>query len=489
MTTESLTETDISNLYPVDPKQEWPRGTEEVAKGLNLIMSALQHLNQLEKEIPVRATYSPEALSELIDLDFPKGPTHLSSVIERLHEVAKLTPTTSSRSFFNQLFAGRDPAALAGELFAAFGNQSVYTYKVAAPIVLIEDALIQRLGRIAGLSNEGQRCGGIFTPGGSLSNLAAMLCARDLANPNWREEGLLSGRIYTSAESHYSVSKGAGIIGIGRKNVVKVSCDEHGRMDCISLRQAIEDDMANGLKPIMVIATAGTTVRGSFDPFAQIAEICKSFGLWFHVDGAFGGTALFHSCFAEQVKGISLADSLTWDAHKAMGTPLTCSVLLTKDPQACELALNESASYLFQADSNLLNPGTRSLQCGRRNDALKLWAAWLYHGDEGWIRRLERQRNLALALAEEVKRRPMFDLCEAPPYLNVCFEIKQVDQHPRIDHEALCYQLQVQQDALVGYATFKGRTVIRAAVINPALTHSDINHLLNSIENIVNHLQ
>ena len=479
-------DSNVEMLYPVDPKLEWLRGDEEVKQGITLFAEALQALNRLESEMPVRALYTPNKLAELIDLSLPTQPHSLASVIDRLYEVSKLAPSTSSRAFFNQLFAGRDPAALFGELFAAFGNQSVYTYKVAAPIVLIEDALIQRLGQIAGLVQSPKRCGGIFTPGGSLSNLTAMLCARDQAQPSWREEGMIMGRIYTSAEAHYSVSKGAGIVGLGRNNVVKVPCDEQGSMKSSDLQQAIEQDLTQGLKPVMVIATAGTTVRGSFDPFVEIAQVCKKYNIWFHVDGAFGGTALWHSCFAEQVKGIGLADSLTWDAHKAMGTPLTCSVLLTKDPHACERALNESASYLFQADSNLLNPGTRSLQCGRRNDALKLWAAWLYHGDEGWQRRVERQRNLALALANEVKNRPIFELCEEPPYLNVCFEVKTELNEPRVDHKNLCYQLQVEQEALVGYATFKGRTVIRAAVINPALTYADIERLLGSIEKIVN---
>lgn len=482
----SLDDYNHETLYPVLPDEEWLRGDEDVKKGISLIAEALQSLNELERELPVRATYSPNELSELIGLDLPRGPSSINSVIDRLFELSKLTPSTSSRAFFNQLFGGRDPAALFGDLFATFGNQSIYTYKVAAPIVLIEEALIQRLGQIAGLTQDAQRCGGIFTPGGSLSNLAAMLCARDKAQPSWRDEGMISGRIYTSAESHYSVSKGAGIIGLGRNNVVKVPCDDQGRMESTALKASLEEDLRQGLKPIMVIATAGTTVRGSFDPFVEIAEICKFYNIWFHVDGAFGGTALLNPIFADQVKGIELADSLTWDAHKAMGTPLTCSVLLTKDPEACNRALNESASYLFQADNNFLNPGTRSLQCGRRNDALKLWAAWIYHGDEGWKRRLERQRNLALALAEEVQKRALFDLCEAPPYLNVCFEVKRPENEPRVDHEALCYQLQIKQEALVGYATFKGRTVIRAAVINPALTRSDINGLLDSIERLVN---
>jgi glutamate/tyrosine decarboxylase-like PLP-dependent enzyme len=476
------TDLKLDVLYPVDPSQAWQRGVDEVTRSLTETFKALLDLNQFDTEVPVRKTYSPEHLEDLLKFELPKTPMPLEQVIHQLTEILKVSPTTSSRRFFNQLFAGRDPASLAGEIFATFGNQSVYTYKIAAPIILIEEQLIQKLGQLAGFSNHEQKCGGIFTPGGSLSNLAAMLCARDHVNPNWREYGQISGRIYTSSDAHYSVNKGAGLIGVGRQNVVKVASDAQGRMNPEALLGSIQRDLDQNMRPMMVIATAGTTVRGCFDPFEEIATICKDYGIWFHVDGAFGGTALLHPQFTSLVQGIEKADSLTWDAHKAMGVPLTCSVLLTKDRTVCERAFNEEASYLFQADTNLLNPGTRSLQCGRRNDALKLWASWLYHGDHGWIRRLERQRNLALALAEEVESRITFKLCEPPPYLNVCFEVVPNHDQAPIDHEELCYQLQIEQKSLVGFADFKGRNVIRAAVINPELTLDDLHILLDDIE-------
>ena len=171
MNTEDRVDNGLNSLYPTSPDQdqEWPRGDNEVQKGISLLTKAFQDLNQLDKDLLVRATHSPETLAELIGLVLPQKPNTLVTVVDRLCELYKLTPSTSSRSFFNQLFGGRDPAALLGELFAAFGNQSVYTYKVAAPIVLIEEVFIQRLGQIASLTRAPQRCGGMFTLGGSLS--------------------------------------------------------------------------------------------------------------------------------------------------------------------------------------------------------------------------------------------------------------------------------------------------------------------------------
>jgi len=158
--------------------------------------------------------------------------------------------------------------------------------------------------------------------------------------------------------------------------------------------------------------------------------------------------------------------------------PLTCSALLTRDPLAPARALSESASYLFQADGDALNPGTRSLQCGRRDDALKLWAAWRYHGDEGWAARADRLRDLALALADEVRRRPRLRLTEEPPFLNVCFE------YVGRSSEEVCERLRLARRALVGYALVGGRAVVRAAVVNPELTLSDLRALLDAVEEV-----
>ena len=473
----------FNDQYPLNPQLAWPRGGDELIKGVMASLSALSELLSSETTRPVSESSDPNTMRTELGLSLSAEPQSLEEVIEHLTQVMRAAPLTSGPRFFNQLFGGRDPAAFCGELFAALGNHSVYTYKVAGPLVLIEDVLIQTLGRYAGLSAPDQPCGGIFTPGGSLSNLAAMLCARDRCAPEWRERGMIDARVYTSAEAHYSVRKGAGIIGLGRDNVIAVECDEAGRLSPQALQARITADREAGHRPMLVVATAGTTVRGAFDPIDALADVCEREDLWLHVDGAFGGSALLTPTLRGLLRGIERADSLTWDAHKAMGVPLTCSVLLTRDSKACARSLSESASYLFQADDDWLNPGTRSLQCGRRNDALKLWAAWRYHGDLGWARRVERARALALDLAEQVESREHFKLCESPHFLNVCFEY--VDSHgtPR-DHQKICRLLQVERRALVGYATFKGRVVVRAAVINPELTSADLTTLLDEIETV-----
>jgi glutamate/tyrosine decarboxylase-like PLP-dependent enzyme len=457
----------------IDLDQSWYANEELLAHSLQRISQDAISLLVQDHDKPVRASLNPQEVIQKLNLTLPTQTQDLNQVLNHIVKILSHSPSTSGPAFFNQLFAGRDPVATPVEMLTALMNHSMYTYKLAGPLVIIEDLLIKAMGEQVGYS----KVSGIFTPGGSLSNLTAILCARETHFPNAKEEGMPAGiRIYTSAESHYSIRKAAGLTGVGRQNVQFIPVDSQGRMLVDALEKAIIQDITAGFIPMMINATAGTTVRGAFDLFSEIAQIAHKYQIWFHIDAAFGGTSLWSKELSAYMQDAHLADSVTWDAHKAMGVPLTCSVFLTHHLGIINQALSEHASYLFQEDDNALNPGTRSLQCGRRNDALKLWAAWKYYGTEGWSQRIDRQRALALKLAELVSNHPRLVLIEAPPYLNVCF------YHLDMDSQMICHHLQHEQHALIGYADVQERCIIRAAVINPCLQNKDLIQLIDAID-------
>ena len=192
MNKEARVDKRLNRLYPTSPDQTWLWGDKEVQKRIRLLTKAFQILKQPDRDLRVRAMHSPGNLVELIGLSFPKKTNTLVTVLSRLYELYKLILIHSSLSFFNQLFGGWYPDILLGERLVAFGKQSVYIYKLAAAIVLIEEAFIQRLGHIVGLTRAPHLCGSIFTLGGSLSNVAAMLGVRDQAHPAWRDEGMIA---------------------------------------------------------------------------------------------------------------------------------------------------------------------------------------------------------------------------------------------------------------------------------------------------------
>jgi len=401
-------------------------------------------------------------------------------VLRRLAQVIEATPSSSSRRFFSQLFGGRDVAATVADMLAAVTNSSMYTFKAAGVQILIEREIIGKLAQMVGFP-EGE---GIFAPGGSMSNLAAMMVAREEMLPGTREEGVRAagepdrGRpvVYASAEAHYSIVKAMNILGLGRRNLRKISVDEAGRMLPGELRRAIRGDIARGSRPIMIVATAGTTVQGGFDPLPELADVAREHDLWLHVDGAFGASVLLSEKHGRLMRGCELADSIVWDAHKVMGAPLTCSVALTKRRGLFERHIGEAADYLFQADDDELNPGTRSLQCGRRNDALKLWCAWQAHGDEGYARRIDRLFEQAALVRSIVDSDPELVLSCPPQSLTVCFEVA-----GRSSVE-ICDRLDREGTLKISYGVVAGRAVVRMVCVNADLTDDDLRQAMAAIK-------
>ena len=420
---------------------------------------------------PVREA---DALHAKLDLGLGEDGCSFDELVVRLRAIVEASPNSSNHRFLNTLFGTREPAALVGEWLAAVSNVSMYTYKVAGPQVLIEQELISRMSAKVGY----QSGEGTFTPGGSLSNLTAMLLARNEAVPNAREDGL-SGTpltVYTSADGHYSTAKNAGILGLGRAHVRRVGTDSEGRMKPDALAAMIDADRAAGLTPVFINATAGTTELGAFDPIRALARVAKAHGVWLHVDGALGGTLLMSTRHRRLLDGCEHSDSFTWDAHKMMGVPIICSAILVRERGLLQKHLNESANYLFQTANDDLNPGVRSIQCGRRNDALKLWAAWKLLGDAGYDVRVDKQMALSVRAAAMVDADPDLVLVRQPQSINVCFEVRGSTS------VEVCAELDRTGVIKVGYCTIGDRCAIRLVCVNPDMTDADLEQFFGEVK-------
>ncbi len=433
-----------------------------------------------ERGEPVKPTLDPGAAVGDLGLAIPGRGLGDAGAIEALRRVMLATPTSAGPGFFNQLFGGREPVATVAEIMKAVVNSSMYTYKAAGVQVLLEQQLIDHMLGYAGWTGGD----GLFTPGGSMSNMAGMIIARNEMLEGARNAGLsvVGGgdrlAVYVSEESHYSIKKNAGLIGLGRDSVRFIEADDAGRMIPERLDEAIERDTADGVRPLMIVATSGTTVMGAFDPIDAIADVARKHALWLHVDGAFGGTALLSPTHRRLMAGLHRADSFTWDAHKMMGVPLVSSVCLTREPGLTSKHFDESASYLFQQDTDELNPGTRSIQCGRPNEALKLWALWQALGDAGYAARTDRQVELARHVVGRLNADDDFVLSFDPEWVNVCFELRGKPS------DAICDALDKQQLAKLGFGIVKGRRVIRLVTVNPHLTEADFDRLLDTIKRV-----
>lgn len=429
-----------------------------------------------ERDSLLQRPEAPEVLAKRLALDLPADPQPLSAVVDGLFALAETSPSTSSPRFFNQLFGGRTAAATMGEVLAALLNNSMYTYKAAGPQVIVEKLLSERMCTLAGFHG-GE---GTFTPGGSMSNLLAMIVARGERFPDSRENGIGGETpiVYTSELGHYSIPKNAGLAGIGRARVRRIPADPRGRMRPDALAEQITRDLSDGLTPYFVNATAGTTVLGAFDPLREISSVARENGLWFHVDGALGGSLLLSKETRHLLEGIECADSMTWDAHKMMGVPLTCSVFLVREPGVLVRHLSEAADYLFHDGGSEYDRGQTSLQCGRRNDALKLWAAWQALGDAGLAQRIENAVESARYAAQRIRTSKTLVLEKEPESVNVVFSVKDVEAR------TLCDALHQAGLAVVGSAGVEGKQTVRLSCVNSCLGRPDIDAFVDAAERV-----
>lgn len=446
-------------------------------KDLELFKRLAQKLLDAEKKQPVINPVPASKMYAKLDITLSDQPTNAAQFEAVLEQLILQTPRTATKLFFNQLFGGRQSKATLGDLLAVLLNNSMYTYKVAGPQVGIEKEILHKISYLIGYGKDSD---GTFAPGGSMTNFMAMLMARDARKANVRQEGITQKMtLYTSEESHYSIPKNAAFIGIGREQVRYIPTDSQGKMIVSKLREIVEQDSRQGFIPFFVNATAGTTVLGAFDPIEPIAEICQEHQLWLHVDGAYCGGVIFSKKYRHLVNGLELTDSFSINAHKMLGTPLSCSIIVTKHKKHLYNSFSNDAAYLYQTDGDDYNLGKTSIQCGRRNDALKFWTLWKSVGTRGLETMVNKQFTLADQARAYIKNHPDYTLHSYDDSISVCFNYKNIPaQH-------LCTALYEKGTVLVGFGNFKELEFVRLVTINSSLEAEDIEVFFNTLESFV----
>ncbi len=441
---------------------------------LKLFLELVEQLLEDEEKNPVSRPIDPGELSAHLDLSLSEEPALAEDFKKKLSQLVLSTPKTSTRLFFNQLFGGRQPKAVLGDLLAVLLNNSMYTYKVAGPQVGVEREIISQVCRLVGY---GSGSGGTLPTGGSMSNFMALLMARDVADNESKNKGISRPLVaYTSKESHYSIGKNASFSGLGREQVRYIQTNSAGEMLPDKLEEQIVEDLKMGQVPFFVNATAGTTVLGAFDPLGEIGRICKKYQCWLHVDGAYCGGVIFSRKHRHLVRGVEEADSFCFNAHKMLGTPLVCSVLVVKDQMKLRATFDNEASYLYQTASDDYNLGKTSFQCGRKNDALKFWTLWKALGTRGLEEMVDHQFYLANVARAYIKNNIDYTLYSGDDSLSVCFTYKDFDA------AALCQALYEHAQTLVGYGTFQQQEFIRLVTINANNKEEEIYSFFKVIE-------
>ncbi len=380
-------------------------------------------------------------------------------------------------------------SAISAEVFISTLNQSMDSWDQASAATFVEQLLLDWLCKKYQL---GECSDGIFTSGGTQSNLMALLLARDWAVENISQENVkLDGlpcysaklRILCSENAHFTIQKSAALLGLGERSVVSIPCHKNGKMNVSALVEIVSNLRDKGLYPFSLVGTAGTTDMGAIDDLHALADVAQAHQLWFHVDAAYGG-ALILSRYRERLSGLERADSLSVDFHKLFYQPISCGALLLKEKRHCHY-LQHHADYLNRADDPLPNLVDKSISTSKRFDALKLWMSLKNVGEETFGAMFDHLIEQTQDVAEMILKSSQFELVREPQLSTVLFryryhENEQQDQF----NQNLRVTLLRSGEAILGETRIDNKVTLKLTLLNPCLRLSNFSTLFDRIEQV-----
>jgi aromatic-L-amino-acid decarboxylase len=351
-----------------------------------------------------------------------------------------------------------------GEFLGRGYNRFVGMWMQGPAAVAIEENVTRWL---CDLFDYPQGSQGVLTTGGSLANLSAVVTARH----GRLGEDFSDGVYYVSEQAHASVTKAATIAGFSRKNLRLVPTDAELRMDADALAELVAEDRQSGLRPFLVVPSAGTTNTGAIDPLADVAAIAEREGLWMHVDAAYGGFFRLTDRGRDLLTGVERSDSVTLDPHKGLFLPYGTGALVARDAQALHDAHYEGAAYLqdLPPSGELPNYSEYSLELSREFRGIRVWMPLRLHGVSAFREALDEKLDLAAHLARAFREDPRIELCWEPQLTVVPFRLAGADEDVQ---RAFLDRINASKRVFLSSTMIHGRFILRACVVNHR-THKD----------------
>jgi aromatic-L-amino-acid decarboxylase len=441
---------------------------------------------------PVTRAESPSTVRDALDLTgpLPEAGMDPGLLLERTTQLLfEHSLFNAHPRFFGYITAPPAPIGILGDFLAAAVNPNVGAWTLSPAATEIESQTVRWIASLIGYSAD---CGGLLVSGGNMANFVCFFAAR-AAKAGWdvRERGVAGEagralRVYCSAETHTWIQKATDLAGLGTSSIRWIPADGAQRMDVAALRRQIEADAAAGDVPCLVVGTAGSVSTGAVDPLPDIGAVCREHGVWFHVDGAYGGFAAAVPEAPEELRALSRADSVAVDPHKWLYAPLEAGCALVRDPEALRAAFAYHPPY-YHFEEFATNYVDYGPQNSRGFRALKVWLALRHAGAAAYRRMIADDIRLSQAMAEAVGRHAELEL--ATQCLSIAtFRYVPLDLRTRVGEESverhldalnreLLDRLQRGGEAFVSNAVVGGRYLLRACIVNFHTSAGDVEAL------------
>ena len=443
---------------------------------------------------PVRAENFAGKTTASINLDLPVEGVPLDRLIDECRTIFDLSRHNGHPRFFGYVASPSTPIGAYADLIASALNANITCWRSGPAGTELEQLVVRWLGSLIEYDRDAK---GLLTSGGSMANMVALLVAsRRKLGTEAAQKGLWNSGapliMYASEEAHMSIAKAADILGLGREQVHVIACDDLQRMRADSLREQIEGDLRQSLRPCCVVASAGTVNTGVVDPLEAIADISNEFDLWFHVDGAYGAPGVLDKRRKHLFRGLERADSVSLDPHKWLYVPVDAGCLLFRDPNPVKATFStEDADYIKvhgHSEDEAFAFWDYGVELSRRFRALKVWLTLSYYGARRIAQAVSDDISLAAYLGELVSAANDFELL-APVELSICCfryvppGTTAATMNRELDrlNAALMARVQTSGRAYISNATVRGHFALRACITNFRTTKSDIELTLEAI--------
>jgi glutamate/tyrosine decarboxylase-like PLP-dependent enzyme len=441
---------------------------------------------------PVVIPTTSRAIRERLDEPLPVSGVDFDMLVDTVRDViSQYSRHSAHPRMFGYVASPGTAVTAVGHMIAAAMNINVTAWRSAPSGTDLERLTIDWLKEMLGYPAS---AGGLLLSGGSMANFAALGAARSAkAGVDVVRDGVAAaGRrmcMYVSEESHYSIAKAAGMLGLGESNVRAVKTNEHQRIDLADLERHVTDDRAAGHLPFCVVANAGTTATGAFDPLAEVADFARRHDLWLHVDAAYGGFAALAPSAHHLFAGIEQADSIALDPHKWLYLPVGCGCVLYKDPATARAAFAHGAEYtrtIGLENDEAFAFWDYGPELTRPFRALDLWLLIKFAGVERLGQAIEENIACAKYFEELVKASDDFEML-APVELSIfCFRYLPKGFTGDLDafNERLLVALQRAGSTYLSNARVGGRFALRGCVLNYRTTKADMERVLEDIRSV-----
>ena len=436
---------------------------------------------------PVSTPRTSAQLAERFDEPMPRDGRPLEEIVARLRDDVM----SDCNRLYHPRYAGHQvsaplPAAIWTESLIAALNQSLAVAEMSPTATVLEHRVVRWMCDVAGY---GASSGGTLTSGGTEATLTGLLAARSAVMPDVWTNGVGAHPpiVVCGEHAHYAVSRAVGELGIGMRNVAVVPSRDW-RMDADALVTVLDRLRREGRTVMAVVATAGSTATGSFDDLEPIGTLCEDQGIWLHVDGAHGASALLSERHRHRLRGLERARSIAWDPHKMMLLPLSAGLVLVRDERDLEGAFAQRAPYLFHGGDGqrVWDQGVRSFLCSRRADVLKLWVSLQRYGARGLGALYDRLCDVTMTMHDLLVAHPSFDVMHVPECNILCF--RWVGDRTRSDESLDTVNRELRERynrSGAGWITatnLGGRRVLRVTIMNPRTGPREVEEIITGLD-------